>query len=165
MVNTRKAPRRELRFETLSDLQVELNQLQSALDRGTLTHTGNWTPGQNFEHVGKFFKCSMDGFEASAPWIMRFAATLLFKKRALGGEPMPAGLPLPKQASSLLPSPSVSDHDGLAFLQQQIDRLRAGERMTHPSPIFGPLTHDEWMTIQLKHAAMHLGFLKDAQTA
>ena len=33
------------------------------------------------------------------------------------------------------------------------------ERFTHDSPIFGKLTHEQWITLNAGHATLHLSFL------
>ena len=158
-INTKTAPHRELSFNCINCLKGELDTLQTAHDAGKLTNTGNWSPGQILQHVAKFFGFAMDGFEARAPWLVRTILTLLFKKKALGPDPMPRGLKLPAKAKSLLPDESPSFEDGMSHLRAMIHRIENGNKLTHPSPIFGTLAHEQWMTIQLKHAAMHLGFL------
>ncbi|MGE4197174.1 MAG: DUF1569 domain-containing protein, partial [Phycisphaerales bacterium] len=46
-----------------------------------------------------------------------------------------------------------------------LDRLRrAWERLmstapTVPNPIFGPLPHDDWIKMNLRHAELHMGYL------
>ncbi len=159
MVNTKTAPYRKLTFTCLDCLKKELEQAQAAHDAGTLEQTGNWSPGQIMWHLARFFMFSMDGFDGRAPVLVRFIMKLMFKKSALGSAPMPAGFKLPKKAASMVPPDDVSFEQGMADLQKQLARLDAGEKMDQPSPILDQLTHDQWMTIQLKHAALHLGFL------
>jgi len=72
---------------------------------------------------------------------------------------MRAGFKLPKDAAALLPRAGVSFEDGMARLRHALARLEAGERMTHPSSFLGPLTHDEWVRLNLNHTQLHLGFL------
>jgi len=38
-----------------------------------------------------------------------------------------------------------------------MERLRAGPP-ARPNVIFGPLTHDEWIQLHLRHAELHLSF-------
>ncbi len=159
MSKQRRKPCRQLDFQSTSDLGNDLDQLERACDSGTVRATGDWSPGQITHHIGKFFHFALDGFDAPAPLPVRIIATLLFKKKALGPGPMPSGIKLPAKASYMLPDPDISDKDGITYLREQLQRLAEGEKFTHPSPIFGKLTHEQWMTIQLKHAALHLGFL------
>jgi len=152
-------PCRTLNFQSIADLENDLDRLEQACASGTVRPVGAWSSGQNCQHVGKFFKFALDGFESSAPLPVRLIVTLLFKSKALGPDPMPSGFKLPAKASYMLPDPDISDQDGIAFLREQLQRIKNGEQFAHPSPLFGQLTQDQWMTIQLKHAALHLGFL------
>ena len=47
---------------------------------------------------------------------------------------------------------------GLARLRRAMERLKA-EAPSKPQAIFGPMTHEEWVALHLRHAEMHLGFL------
>jgi hypothetical protein len=47
--------------------------------------------------------------------------------------------------------------EGLARLQAAYHRL-ATETPTHTSPVFGPLTHQQWIKFHLRHAELHLSF-------
>ena len=152
-------PGRILDFQSVFDLESDLDRIEQACASGAVEATGSWSVGQNCHHVGKFFRFALDGFDGPAPLPVRVIATLLFKKKALGPGPMPSGIKLPAKASYMLPDPDITNEDGIAFLREQVQRIKNGEQFTHPSPIFGKLTHDQWMTIQLKHAALHLGFL------
>lgn len=161
-VDTKAAPRRDLTFSTLDELVRELDRLEAASAAGTLAHTGNWTAGQVCEHCAKFMRGAIDGFDTKAPWFVRVVARRLYFKQMIGPGPMPAGIKLPKQAVSMLPTPGVSDRAGIADLRRQVDRLRAGAKMTIPSPVFGAMTHEHWMIVHLKHCAMHMSFLRYA---
>lgn len=164
-VNTKTAPHRTVTLHSLDDLKTEVSNIEHALAKRDLVVHGNWTAGQICRHIGKFIGFSIDGFDGSAPWFARIVIQLFFKKKALGNAPMPRGIQLPKSAASMLPEPTISDAEGIASLRAQIARLDAGERMTQPSPIFGQLTHDQWLHVHLKHAAMHLGFVDFPQSS
>ena len=71
----------------------------------------------------------------------------------------PRGIKLKGDVRVILPSDTMDFDTGLAALRREIGRIRAGERFTHPSPLFGKLTHDQWVGLHCNHAAMHLGFL------
>jgi len=159
MALDKRAPVRNLRFDSTLELAADLDRLEAAARAGTLRSTGSWSLGQCAQHIGKFFAGALDGFDGKAPLVIRVVGRLLFKRKALGPEPMPGGINLPASASSMLPDPEISDEAGLAFLREQIARVDRGEKFSHPSPLFGRLSHDEWMVLQLKHAALHLGFL------
>ena len=45
-------------------------------------------------------------------------------------------------------------------LRETIARVKEkGEEFSHPSPIFGEFTHEEWTRLQLGHCQLHLGFM------
>lgn len=165
-VDTKTVHRRTLRFQSLDEVITDLDAIEAALHAGTLTHTGNWSPGEVCDHLRKFFQFAIDGFPSKAPAPVRWIARMMLKNRATtSDDPLPAGFKLPKSASELLPKPGIADLEGLQQLRTQIDRVLAGERMTQPSPLLGPLTHEEWMVLQLKHFSLHLSFLEPRRAA
>ncbi|MEM1330923.1 MAG: DUF1569 domain-containing protein [Planctomycetota bacterium] len=159
-IDTKKAERRALAFASLDELTTELDQLGQAHAAGTLTTTGNWSFGQICEHLAIFWKAPIDGFpEGKPPLPLRLLAQWFFKKGAAAGNPPPAGFKYPASVTWLDPG-DVSVEQGLAHLREQIDRTRSGARFTHPSPLFGTFSHDEWLRVQLGHCVLHLGFAK-----
>ncbi|MDX9911602.1 MAG: DUF1569 domain-containing protein [Phycisphaerales bacterium] len=159
MADPRTAERRPVSYASFDDLARDLDLLEAAHRAGTLRHTANWTAGQNLEHCAILMECALDGFPSNAPWLFRKLARAMFLKAALSGKPAKAGYKLPKQASFLLPRDSVPFDEGAARVRRVIERLKAGDRFTHPSPVFEKLTHDEWSRLQLGHCALHLSFL------
>jgi hypothetical protein len=55
--------------------------------------------------------------------------------------------------------PDTTFDAGMSQLRAQITRTRAGEPFDKPSTLFGHLTHDQWLRIQLGHCQLHLSFL------
>jgi len=156
------APRRALRFTALDDLAADLDAIEAGHRAGTLVTTGNWTPGENLHHCAKVWAFSLDGWppDAKPPGWLKFLATPFIKKSAVSGKPAPVGIPFPKGLESAFgPKPGVTFEEGMGLMRSGVSRVKAGERFTHPSPLFGPLTHDEWLRLHLGHCAMHLGFL------
>lgn len=162
MVNTKQAQRRDLKFNSIDDLSAELDRIQHAHDAGTLSTTGNWSPGQNLQHLAIVWKAGIDGFppEMKPPFFIKWPARWLFKKRATAGETAPAGIKLPKQASKIIPVAQVAFDQGMHQLREQIARTTGGERFAAHSPIFGDMTHEQWTNLQLGHCQLHLGFLQ-----
>ena len=159
-VNTKTAPRRAVHYHCFNCLKADLDRIQRAHDAGTLTTSGNWTLAQNLWHCAKFMECALDGFPSSAPAPVRWIAALLFKRSAVKTDkPVPAGFKLPKEAAYLLPPEDIAFDDAMSYLRNTIARLDNNERFTHPSPLLGDLTHDEWTTLHLKHCMLHLSFL------
>ncbi len=162
-VNTKHAARRALRLGSLEDVSAELDRIQAAHDAvdgaGTLRTTGNWTAGQIFEHLAIFMACALDGFPSGPPAPVRWLVILLLKKKALAGGSPPAGFKIPNSAAFLRPGDETTFEQGMARLRGEIERVGAGERFTHVSPIFGRLTHEQWVVLQSGHASLHLGFI------
>ena len=100
--------------------------------------------------------CALDGFPNKLPAPIRFVAKLLWKKKALSGETPPAGF---RTVSFLEPSGSTGFDEGMAALREKLARVDGGERFTHPSALFGALTHEEWVRMQVGHCRLHLSFL------
>ncbi len=159
-VDTKSANRRSLRFESLDEVVADIDAIEASIKAGTLSSSGNWSAGEVCDHLRKFFEFAIDGFPSKAPAPMRWIARLILKKRATSSdEPFPAGFKLPKSASALFPTPGLDDATSINALRTQIGRVQSGAEFTQPSPLLGPLTHDEWMVMQLKHFSLHLSFL------
>ncbi len=159
MVNTKEAPRRNLRYGSFEDFERDVDAIEATERAGSVNTTGNWTAGQIMEHLGKFSEYALDGFPSRAPWAIRKLAILMFKKKMLSGEPMPAGFKIPRQASYMAPGDDVSVEDGIVRLRGVFARLHAGEKFSASSPVFERLSHEQWCKAQLGHAAMHMSFI------
>jgi hypothetical protein len=112
--------------------------------------------GQIFQHLANAFNGSIDGFPQAFPWLMRVLARI-FKKKLIGGA-MPAGIKMPaKLAEVVMPEPT-STETGLANLHTAVSRLKQNPHRA-PHPVFGEITNEEWNTVHLKHASLHMSFL------
>lgn len=159
VVDTRTAPRRALSFETLAALSSELDRLEAAHRAGTLRSTGNWTPGEILDHLARAIRPSFDGFDFAVALPIRLLGSLVMKRRFLG-RGFPRGFRMsPKMSAAFGPRPGVSFEHGLGALREQLRRIERGERMSHPSPGLGSLTHEEWVRLHLRHAELHLAYL------
>jgi hypothetical protein len=152
-INTAKVTgRRELHFNKLADIQADAENLASH----PCKQLGNWTLGFTLYHLAGGMKLAVDGAKFKVPLYIRVFA-LLIKKRVLN-QPMKPGFQLPKNAAEeLIPKRLVSTEEGLNELCETIRRM-GSEPQRHPSPIFGPMTHQEWDQLQCRHAELHLSF-------
>lgn len=160
IIETKTAPRRQLKFNCMNCLKGELDRIEQAGSHDAIRTTGNWSAGQILSHCSMLMRFSIDGFPSRAPAPFRVVARLLFKKKAVSGKPMPSGFQLPKGAAYMLPQPDVTLEQGMAEIREQIARVDAGQTFNQPSPLFGKLTHDEWLRLHLSHCEMHLGFIQ-----
>jgi hypothetical protein len=161
-VGTRRiARRRPVRLQSIDDLVAEVDQVTAATAAGKAHSLGNWSPAQILWHIGRFIELSFDGFtfryRRGPEWITRLLRLLAWRWLiALAFRP---GFRNPREAAALEPEPSVSFDVAVAYLKQQIARIRGGERMTKECSVDGPYSHEQWVYIHLRHAELHLSFL------
>ncbi len=158
-INTRSVrDRRQLSFCTLADLRREIDRIAEADRAGRLRCAGNWTAGQAFGHLATWINFALDGYppDLRPPLLVKLLLRTQ-KKRFLRG-PLPRGVRLPKVEGGTLGAEPLPLDEGLARLRNAIDRLER-TAPTVPNPIFGPMTHDEWIQGHLRHAELHLGCL------
>jgi hypothetical protein len=160
-VNTKKADRRHLTLTSTADLRAELDRLEAAHAAGTLTTTGNWSPGRILSHLADWISYYYDGFPFSVPLPLRLIGPLF--KRSMVSKGFRPGLPtqLPRGVKDA--DLDCTFEEGLARLRAQLDRIDAGRSLAGTSPFLGKVTHDEAIRIQLHHAEHHLGFLRTSE--
>ncbi|MGP1347626.1 MAG: DUF1569 domain-containing protein [Phycisphaerales bacterium] len=147
-----------------------LNTVEAAHRAGTLRAHGSWTPAQILDHLARFLRATTDGFgDASPPWIIRFIGRKLLRNSALTADkPTPKGLALPGAIGRLLlPEQSPDFDEAMRTLRERVQQVRsATDEGRNPyiaeSPLFGPLTAEQWTLLHLKHFRHHLGFLSIA---
>jgi hypothetical protein len=147
------------RFESIDQLFADVERLAAAERAGTLKRVGNWTLGQALGHLATWAQFSYDGNPLKPPWFIRMIVRMR-KKRYLT-EGMPRGVKIPRVAGGTLGTERLSLDEGLARYRAVMERMRR-EAPTKPNVIFGPMTHDEWIALQLRHAELHLGFFNCA---
>jgi len=157
-VNTKKAPRRRLRLASLDAILTEAQALAKAESEGRLKATGNWTLGQAVGHLAVWISYNVDGLPpgAKAPpapvrWMMNLVRGFVLNGR------MPAGVNLPGVKGGTYATEVMVTERALALLRASIARLEASAP-TNSNPLFGKLTHDEWKSLHMRHAELHLGF-------
>ena len=152
-VNVKQADRRELHFDSMQDLLDEVERLAA----GEVETTGNWTLAQMMQHLSLIFNATIDGFGVRMPWLMRAMAKLFMKNRFLY-KALPSGFKIPKNMQKFEPE-DLPQETALENLRAAIQRLQStDERAEHP--IFGALSKEESDNFQLRHAELHLSFVK-----
>ena len=156
-IKTRKVTdRRELRFGRMKDLLRDVEQLAA---QGEVAASGNWTPGQIVDHVTTLVDWSIDGFpDVKLSWPLRVIGGFM-KDRALN-RPMSPGFKVPGGLRQAVPAPSITWDEAVSHLRRTIHRIDEGLRMEQPSPLLGPLGHEQWEQLHCRHAEMHFSFLK-----
>lgn len=159
-LNTSKVQgRRKLNFSRPEDAIADARALAAAEAAGKLERLGNWTPGQCFGHVAAFINYAFDGYPPEMPTPPWFVVIMvrLFKKRLLKG--FPAGMRLKGVEGGTLGIEPISTAEGLTKLEAAFARL-SRSAPTKPNPVFGAMTHDEWLAMHLRHAELHQSFLR-----
>ena len=158
MIDTRRVTdRRSLRFESLEEAVRDAEALAAAEGRGALRATGNWRLGQAIGHLAFWARLPFDGYPGipQPPWLLRRLAPL-FKSRFLN-KGLPAGTRFPRVADGTFGVAQLPTVEALDQLRAAFGRL-AKESPSGPNPVLGPLTHEEWIKLNVRHAELHLSF-------
>ncbi len=164
-INTRKVSgRRKLRFESMADLEEEIERLATA----DVECLGNWSLGQIATHLARVMLTAVDGAGFRPPLISRLFV-FFFKpvvRRWLLETGMPAGLShkgikglgeVPK-AKAMVADSSVTTEEGLAELRTAIERYKSADKL-HPHLAFGNISREDWDRFHFRHAELHLSFM------
>jgi hypothetical protein len=155
-VDTRKVPgRRLLRFESIDQVLIDVDRLAAAERAGKLRRLGNWTLGQALGHLASWAEYGYTGAPLKTPFFIRWVLRMRKQKFLYG--PMRSGVRIPGVEGGTLATDPVPLDEALDRYRRVLTRLKA-EPPTAPSPIFGPLTHEEGIALTLRHAELHLGF-------
>jgi hypothetical protein len=157
MINTRRVKdRRQLRFENLEDAIQDAAALVEAEQKGSLRNTGNWTLGQALGHLAFWADAPFDGYpDMQVPKVVRVIAAL-FKNRVIH-KTMGPGMRIGRVPNGTFGLDLMPSAEGLDRLRRAYNRL-ATQAPAAPNPAFGPLTHAEWIGLNLRHAELHLSF-------
>lgn len=157
MVDTRKASRRPLHFDSLDAALREAESLADAERNGTLRSTGNWALGQAIGHLAFWANTPFDGYPEmrQPPWLLR-AALKLFKKRFLQSG-LPTGARIPGVPAGTFGVDPMPTDEAIAKLRAAFGRLDA-KAPTVQNPIFGQMSHEDWKNLNLRHAELHMSF-------
>ena len=149
------AGRRTLRFESIDQALADVDRLVAAEKASRLKHVGNWTLGQTLGHLATWTEYGYTGSPLKPPffirWILRFQ-----KQRFLTG-PMRAGVKIPRVEGGTLATNVVPLDDAYPRFRQIMERLK-NEPPTALNPIFGKMSHEEQIALNLRHTELHLSF-------
>lgn len=151
--------RRTLRFSSWDEVIAETHRLSASARAGTLKSVGNWSLAEMFDHLANLLAVATGDLRFTAPWPVRVLGRTIGRRLLLGRDLRP-GMALRGAAARLLPAEGVTLDAAEARLLGLLGRVRAGERLTAPSPLLGPLTHEEWTDLQLRHFGHHYSFVR-----
>jgi hypothetical protein len=157
--------RRELRFDSLDAVVRDAeNLLASGYDK-----TGNWDLAQVCGHLAEWMRFPMDGFP-TVPlvirpifWLVKVTSGRRMRQKILAEGFPSGGRTMPQ---TVLP-PGGDPAAAVEKLRDTAARFQAYTGPIHPSPLFGPMSKDEALQVQLLHCAHHLSFLvpRDAKNS
>ncbi|MCC6971491.1 MAG: DUF1569 domain-containing protein [Phycisphaerales bacterium] len=151
--------RRALRFENFAGVRRDLDALHAGISAGTFRTSGNWSAAQVFNHLAAFMEYPFDGYPpeiARPPWFIRFLSKFMRRRMCFGR--MPSGVKIPRVNGGTVGFEDSPVDAAEARLRAAIDRLDR-EAPTRPSPLFGPMSHEEWKGLNLRHCELHLSFV------
>lgn len=159
MINTKHVTdRRTLRFNSVEDVLADIDKIVAAEMAGKLRTTGNWTAGQAMGHVAEWIDYAYKGYPMGPPpWPIRVILGLLKNRYLRKG--MPAGVMIPKVKNGTFATDKISVGEGAARLREALNRLKCGEPAKFKSPAWGDMSDSERVTLNLRHAELHLSFL------
>jgi hypothetical protein len=153
----RVTDRRPLRFERVDDALADAEAMAAAAREGRLRQTGNWSLGRILGHLATWVGYAYDGVPVTPPLLIRWIMRPM-KKRFLF-KAMPAGVRIPHTPGGTFGIDEMPVDEGLERYRRALNRLK-GEAPQRRHPIFGEMTHDEWIAGQLRHAELHLSFAR-----
>lgn len=157
-IDTCTVKRRRLCFKSLNDLHDDLAHIERASEQGTLVVKGNWTLGQILAHLAAWIEYGWDGYPVKpSPLFLRWILKFVLKRYLRFG--LPTGLRIPGVKEGTTGQHDVPLEEGLARLRRCIERLKSGEPARFSSPAFGPMTEEDRIQFNLRHAELHLGFV------
>jgi hypothetical protein len=155
-INTSKAHRRKIHFDTIDQAIAEAERIANLELNGTIQYSGNWTAGQILNHCGGWAEYVYKPNPLKAPWPIRFV--MKFLKNRFLNHGLPSGRNIPKVEGGTLIVEPVDVRQALGRFKEAYSRLKR-EPPTHPSPVFGTMTQEEAIKLNLRHAELHLSFV------
>ena len=155
-VNTKQVNgRRKVSYASYEQMLADVRKLAE----GQTTTMGNWSLAQICKHLAAAFHGAIDGIAFRAPWPMRVIAKLVMKRTFLT-KALPAGFSIPKKAQhQFLPEDAAELAVAIEALEAAVERLKKEPKRV-PHPIFDQLSREEWDQFNLRHAELHMSFVK-----
>ena len=152
-----KPERRKLNFANLDEV---VRDAENLLAKG-YERAGNWDLAQVCSHLTEWLRFPVDGFP-KVPlllrpifWLVRATIGKKMRKKVLAEGFDAGGRTMPQTVFAPGGDPAAA----VAKLKEVAERFKAFAGAIHPSPLFGAMTKDEALQLQLKHCEHHLSFL------
>ena len=161
-INTKTSSEfRTLGFGSVDECVAEVERVRAADAEGRLQATGNWTAGEIMSHVANWIEYAYVGYPIKKPpffirWFLRGQA-----KKMIAGK-MPRGVSIPGVEGGTAGAEQMPTDAAAEKLLIALNRMKSNEPATFDSPAFGQMSHADRIALNLRHAELHLGFLKYA---
>lgn len=159
VVNTKKVrERRVLRLESIEAVLKDLAAIRDAEERGELRAIGNWTAGQILAHLAAWIEYGYEGYPmGKPPWVLRWILRRMGRQILEKG--MRGGVRIPGVSAGTYGADAIPFADAYPRLVKAFERL-GREECGFDSPGFGPMSHADRIRLNLRHAELHLSFLR-----
>jgi hypothetical protein len=117
---------------------------------------GNWSLGQAATHLAIMAERARGGFPWYLPWPLYLPPRWFGLPSVLRRETFTVRISGPKFA---VPPADADDRAGVEQLRAALAALDGPAEKFFASPIFGPLTREQWRQVTLWHCEHHFSFL------
>jgi hypothetical protein len=148
------------RYTSPADMHADVAALVGSERAGVLSRVGNWTLGQALGHLASWVDFAFDGYPIKPPFFVRWL--LKGQKQKFLRQGLPRGVRIPRVKGGTVATELLDTEEGLRRFNAAWARLESTPP-TQPNPIFGPLAHEEWVQMHLRHAELHLGYFAAAK--
>ena len=156
-------PQTETKFSSFAEIEAFVQKLQLS----GYVACGKWNLAQICEHLSDWMNYPMVGFPKSGPMV----AALLFCVRCLAGRKLYRDVVSKQRMKPGQPTLPQSVYPNTLDESRSVERLIATMQALQnyrgnliPSPLFGKLTHSEYVSLHIAHCAHHLSFLKSNES-
>jgi hypothetical protein len=157
-IDTTRIKPRQLELHTPAQALAEARRLADLERQGRLQTMGNWSAGTVFSHLAWWVDAIDNGSLPKFPWLARVLGPLI-KRKLISATPAP-GMRLSGTATGTFGDEPCDLDQGLARFERAMARLEQGN-FPDRHPVFGSMSPHEWISLHLRHAELHMGFLQE----
>ncbi len=156
--------RRTISFENLGQVEAETRSLLAT----GYSSSGNWNLSQVCGHLNDWIGYAVDGYPVPAAPIRLLLWSM---KVTIGRKQLEQILEsgfrdkLPTMPATVYAPDADTDEQAVERFAESIHRFQAHQSEYAASPIYGTLTRDQALRLQLQHCAHHLSFLTPHQAS
>ena len=151
--------RRNLQLESVDDVIEDVNKIAEADANGSLSVTGQWSAGEILSHLSAWIEYAYNGYPIDAPpWLVQ--KVLKFHLRSILKNGMKPGVDIPGVEGGTVGQEKIDCDVACQRYLVALNRLASSEETKYPSPAFGKLDKDKFVKLNLRHAELHLSFIR-----